>query len=287
MTKIREKAIADKMTGCEYSRVLDIYEEEQERGKTHEFSTVNLSYNGGEYELIDTPGHQKFIRSMIEGISFDVNIAMILVSMKENEFEASLSGGMTKEHLTLARAIGIEHLIIVANKMDLIDWDEKKCKKMVMEITKFVVKSLNWPRENLHVVPISAFQGVGLLSKEGLPDWYKGKSLLDTIDSIPAKSIADVATSELKETDQFFCDLIILCTSGSGLISVGYKCFVHFKGKESEASLEKIQGKSFLRNGDSAKCLFKLPLKYEFAVGMRIIVRKNNDTVGYGTIIKV
>ena len=109
---------------------------------------------------------------MIEGISGKVNIAVVLISMKDNEFASAFGSGMMKEHLILCRAIGIEHLILVANKMDLIEWDEKECKKKVMQVTKYVVKTLNWPKENLHVVPISAFLGTGLMDTEGVPDWY-------------------------------------------------------------------------------------------------------------------
>lgn len=62
---------------------------------------------------------------MIGGISERVHIACAVVSMLPNEFRAGLNGGMLKEHLTLARAIGLEHLIVLANKMDMIAWDHE------------------------------------------------------------------------------------------------------------------------------------------------------------------
>jgi translation elongation factor EF-1alpha len=83
MEKIRIKAKEDKMEPWIWSRVLDVYEEEMARGKTHEFDTVLFENKatGRSYRLIDTPGHQKFVRSMIEGISGKVNIAVVLISM--------------------------------------------------------------------------------------------------------------------------------------------------------------------------------------------------------------
>ena len=184
MEKIRIKAKADGMEPWIWSRVLDIYEEEMERGKTHEFDTITFENKDRSYQLIDTPGHQKFVRSMIEGISGNVNIGVVLISMKDNEFESAFGSGMMKEHLILARAIGIENLVLVANKMDLINWDEKQCKKKVMVVTKFLVKTLGWTKDNLHVVPISAFDGTGLIDTHGVPSWYKGKSFLDTLGNI-------------------------------------------------------------------------------------------------------
>lgn len=79
MEKIKQKAIQDKMERWVWSRVLDIYEEEMLKGKTHEFNLINFNYKDQEYELIDSPGHQIFVRSMIQGLSQNVNICVLLV----------------------------------------------------------------------------------------------------------------------------------------------------------------------------------------------------------------
>ena len=314
MEKIKIKAKEDGMESWIWARVLDIYEEEMERGKTHEFDCIifdNKNTNR-KYQLIDTPGHQKFVRSMIEGISQNVNIGIVLISMKDNEFEASFGPGMMKEHLILARAIGIEHLVLIANKMDIIDWDEKKCKEKIIAVTKYLVKTLMWPKENLHVVPISAFSGIGLMNSEGLPKWYKGKSFIETLDDIPSNtSEKDI---ELKHVDSNRI-VVELTNVGSAnsysiventhsvqndsnnnekensvstIISAGYFCMAHFNGIESEVHVEKISngGKPFLRSGEKAKCILLLQSKYSVAVGMRIILRKNNNTVAFGTVTK-
>jgi small GTP-binding protein len=284
MEKIRIKAQEDGASTCIYSRVLDIYEEEQERGKTYEFDTVTFNYKDKQYQLIDTPGHQKFVRSMIEGISQHVNIAVLLISMKENEFEAAFGSGMMKEHMVLCRAMGIEYMILAANKMDLIDWDEKRCKQKVMEVTKYLVKNLGWPKENLFVVPISAFQGIGLVDTVGIPEWYKGKSFLDTLDSLPDKP-KEIIT-DLVESDRFVCEVNTFAIEGN-IMTPGYLCIAHFNGQENEVTIEKIQGKPFLRGMEKAKCILKLPQKEKLAIGMRVIYRKGVNTVGYGRITAI
>lgn len=58
--KIKDKAKQDQMEKWIWARILDIYEEETSRGKTHEFSEIGFTYNDKDYTLIDTPGHQKF-----------------------------------------------------------------------------------------------------------------------------------------------------------------------------------------------------------------------------------
>lgn len=275
MDKIRRKAEEDGANTCIYSRVLDIYEEEMERGKTHEFDTVIFKYKGKEYQLIDTPGHQKFVRSMIEGISQQVNIAVLLISMKDNEFEAAMGAGMLREHMTLCRAIGIEYMILVANKMDLIDWDEKKCKDKIKEITKYLVKELSWSKECLFVVPISAFQGIGLIDTINIPDWYKGKSFLETLDSLPDKPKEII--NDFKESNRFVCE--INTYQIDNIILPGYLCIAHFNGEESEVTLEKIQGKPFLRGNDKGKSIFILPQREKLAVNLRVIFRKGTNTI--------
>ena len=284
MDRIREKAKEDKMESWVYARVLDIYEEEMERGKTHEFDTVIFNYKDKQYQLIDTPGHQKFVRSMIEGISHDVNIAVLLISMKDNEFEAAIGQGMMKEHLILCRSVGIEYIILLPNKMDMIDWDEKRCKEKVMQVTKYLVKNLAWPKENLSVVPISAFTGVGLVDTVGIPEWYKGKSFLETLDSLPDKP-KEVYT-ELIESNKFVCNIHNFGVDNIMIIT-GFTCVAHFNGEESDAVIEKIQGKSFLRSLENAKCIVILPRKEKLSVGMRVIYRKGNSTLGFGKITSI
>lgn len=308
MEKIRIKAKEDGMESWIWARVLDIYEEEQERGKTHEFDSVvfDNKLTGKKYELIDTPGHQKFVRSMIEGISKNVNIAIVLISMKDNEFEAAFGSGMMKEHLILSRAIGIEHLILVANKMDIIDWDEKKCKEKVMAVTKYLVKNLGWPKDKLYVVPISAFSGLGLMDTKGLPVWYKGKSFIDTVDSInDAKQV--IVSSQQKECNKFVCDVTNLGFASScdiidddfkkeedsqsqrTIISSGSLFIMHYDGEETDVTVDKIsnKGKPFIKSGEEGKCIMLTPQKIMLSIGTRVIFRKANNTIGFGNVTKI
>ena len=168
------------MTKWKYARILDIFEEEMARGKTHDFNEIELNYNNQQVILVDTPGHQSFVRAMINGISRNVNTAIILTSMIENEFESSFVRGMLKEHIILARCIGIENIIIVANKMDVIEWNQDIMNDRLKPLLTFI-KKIGLNTKNINIVPLSAWDGINLVDSINVPEWYKGKPLIDYI----------------------------------------------------------------------------------------------------------
>jgi small GTP-binding protein len=282
MENIRAKAQKDNAIGQVWSRVFDIYEEEMVKGKTHEFDFVDFVYGDKSYRLIDTPGHQKFIRSMIEGLSNDVDIAMLLVSMKDNEFSSGFENGSVKEHLTLARAIGIKNLIIVCNKMDLIDWNEDAYTKKVSIIKTFLTK-LSWPKDKIFSIPISAYQGTNLTTTENAPSWYKGGSLLGLIDSI--EIVTSPSEGETKSVNKFLCDILVL-NSANTIISPGYSCIMHYLGKETEVSIERLKSKKFLKTGEKDIVLFSCTAPIELSLKTRVILRNEDMTIGFGIVEK-
>lgn len=290
MDKIRRRAEKDKMVKWIWSRVLDIYEEEMLKGKTHEFNKLTFERKLGEdvkkYELIDTPGHGTFVRSMIEGINQNVNIAVLLVSMADNEFESSFERGMLKEHLILARATGIEHLLIVANKMDLVEWNQEDFMKKTNKVYKYVKKRLGWPKENIKVVPIAAYDGIGLTNKDGMPEWYQGKSLLDTLDSMPFDQRKQIIISGDHKAKQFKAKIRII-HSDNDIVPAGTRCVMCYEGKEAPIMIEKIKGKRFLRVGEQAECLIKLEYPIALEKGLRILFRQKKNTIGFGDITKL
>jgi translation elongation factor EF-1alpha len=282
MDQIRHTAKQDKMERWVWSRILDIYKDEMLRGKTHEFTTVDFDFNKKKYQLIDTPGHKGFVRSMIQGISGEINIAVLLLSVVDNEFESSFGRGMLKEHLTLARAAGIEHLIIVGNKMDLIDWSQDIYQKKVDRVMRFL-KKLKWKKDKITNIPMSAFNGIGLIDHKGYPEWYKGHNLLETLDSLPATPKKDIV-GEKKRTDIFIAKIMIL-NCGDTIITAGYQCMVHFQGKESEMSIIKIKNKRMARVGDIINCKIQFPRTEDIYTNMRLILRRNDHTIGFGKVL--
>ena len=285
MSKINKKAMKDKIGSWNWSRILDIYEEEMARGKTHKMSSVKFTYNQRKYELIDTPGHGCFVRSMIEGISGDVNIAVVLISMKENEFNAGFKGMLT-EHLFLVRAMGIKYIVVLGNKMDLIKWNEALYNERINKVINFLKNDLKWKTRNIRHIPICACKGIGLINRKGYPDWYDGKSFIETIDDLP--NAANVILDESKVSDmQIFDVKLKIYNTEDSVITSGYVCNIHFKGKDKEEEIEIIQikgGKKIMRKDDMAICTIKLENSTKIYHNLIIILRKNNYTVGFGKI---
>lgn len=172
---IEEKAKEDKMESWKYARILDIWEEERVRGKTQESNSITFSYQGKEYKLIDTPGHKHFIRHMINCLFEEAIVGCLVISVRE--FESSFERGQTKEDLLLLRASGIEQIIILLNKMDYIEWDQKKYDEYVQQLQDYI-KKLRFKK--VEYVPISAYYGINLIEKGGA-EWVQS-SFLDLLD---------------------------------------------------------------------------------------------------------
>lgn len=283
--KIKEKAKKDKMEKWVWSRILDIYEEEMLRGKTNEFNEIDFKYQDKTYQLIDTPGHQTFIRSMIDGISRDVDIGVLMVSMLENEFNASFDKGMLKEHLLIAKFVGIEKLIIIANKMDLIDWDFDIYTKRVKKVHQFLT-SIQWKSKNIYTIPISSFLGIGLINNDNMPSWYTGKSFLNTLDEI-GKNDKNTEYPETILSNNAIVKTLILDSMGS-VISGGFECIGHFNGKEIEITFEKIlNDKLFIKQGERSKSVIKWKQPENIYHDLRILLRKEETTIGLARIEKI
>ena len=278
LQKIFDTADKDKMTKSKWARVLDVFEEEILRGKTHEYINIDFTYNDQEYELIDTPGHLIFIREMIAGIC-GVQIACLLVSMLSNEFDASFERGTLKEHLIIARASGVEKIILLANKMDLISWNKDiynaNCEKVIQFLTK-----IGFLKTDIITIPISAWFGIGLCDTINMPEWYTGKCLLEELKNIKCKPVDII--KNIKGT-KFVIDTRI--ANYPSIITIGFNAIFHIGGKEYESELIGLKDHKFIKNGDKCITLWKLNDEYELTSD-RVIIRKDTKTIGIGKIIK-
>lgn len=268
-----------------WASVLDIWEEERVKGKTHEFSSLPFTYKNKKYELIDTPGHKVFIRSLIEGLTYFDNgsvIGCLLISMAKGEFEAGWIKGQTKEDVIIARSVGIDHLIVLINKMDLVNWDQKLYDETVTKIQPFV-KGCKF--KTIIFIPISAYQGIGLVDTINMPDWYTGPSLIEAIDSIKIEKEI-VEEIPLEKWNSMIAEIRILWTPN--LIAPGFSCIMHYDNKEYEVTLERFKNFKFLKEKDIAEVIIKstLPM-YKSRNVRKFLLRYNNNTIGFGKLLKL
>jgi len=283
MDVIRKNAKKDKMEKWVWARILDIYEEEMHKGKTHEFNEIEFTFDNKSYTLIDTPGHQSFVRSMISGISRDIDIAVLLVSAIENEFISSFNKGMLKEHLILSKSVGIKNLIILVNKMDVIQWNEIKYTEIKNTINKFL-KYINWV-ENTYFIPISSYNGEGIIDNFGYPEWYSGNNFLKQLDLI--KPDIEIINDEDKKLAKKVIIRTTIINCLDYIISKGFTCISHFDNKENEITFLKIMNdKSFINSTCRCKCIIEFRDDQPVYDNMKLILRKGDNTIGFGRIYK-
>jgi len=281
-----------------YSNLLDENEEEQIRGKTHEFNEIKFIYEDEgsvKYTIIDTPGHQQFVRSMISGISRNVKNAIVVVSMAENEFNASFTDGMLKEHLTLATSIGIEKYLIVANKMDKIGWDYDKTVAQVSQVKLFLMNKLHVPKDDVKFCFVNAYSGEGLIDPVDVA-WIKTKPLIHMFDMFLAlngtngtNGIDNDRHMEKYEINVnsgqcVVIDVHIFQLENPKLITLKYMCMIHYDGKEAEVVVNKINNKLFLREGDTGLVHFMTSEPIKIFTNGVVILRRGDMTIGVGTV---
>lgn len=250
-----------------YANLLDTEEQERVRGKTHEFSIYEFSHQNEQFALFDSPGHKSFVRSMIESISLYRNmLGVLVVSVVENEFRASFINGMLKEQVILARASGIENLIVCFNKMDLIDWEEPRYIDIKSQVTSFI-KSLKF--KEIKYIEVSAHQN------KGLDTLLKDITELAKDTPSTSKDLTTIKTKTLKTK----CKILF----AKQIITSGFQCILHINGKEYEAEISKIRNKKFVKSGEIADICFEFNDPIEISEKDRFIIRLEDYTIGFGT----
>jgi translation elongation factor EF-1alpha len=278
LEKIVKKAEEDKMLTHKWSRVLDICEEEQRKGKTNEYMDVEFKYKDNKFTIIDTPGHKIFIRSMIAGVSScKQDLACLVVSCIPKEFDAGFERGQIKEDIILIRSVGITNLVVAVNKMDSELVNNDGYKLVVSKLEKFL-KQLNF--KTVTYVPVSGWTGDGLLS------------LLDTIVNIAASN----KEKDIEDTkDEFFETKTIICTytilSPDSIITIGYEGVCHIGTDEMPYKVDKILNKNVVFAKADMKLKLEVVISFDNYIDikkdMRLIFRDKEKTVGFGKVLKI
>src|SRR5690554_3507043 len=147
---------------------------EREQGITIDVAYRYFSTPKRKFIIADTPGHLEYTRNMVTGAS-TANLAIILVDARQGMIE------QTCRHSFIASLLGIKHLVLCVNKMDLVDYKEEAFNKIVDQYKNFSSK-LGVP--DIHYIPISALYGDNVVNKSENMDWYKGSTLLYSLENV-------------------------------------------------------------------------------------------------------
>ncbi len=180
--KFRKEAEEKGKATFEFAWVMDHLKEERERGLTIDVAHRRFDTQKYYFTIIDAPGHRDFVKNMITGTS-QADAAVLVVSVPEGVM------AQTKEHIFLARTLGVEQLIVAMNKMDAVTpaYDENRFKE-VKEQTETILKSVGFKVDDVPFIPISAYKGDNAVAASENMPWYKGPTLVATLDTIKEPS---------------------------------------------------------------------------------------------------
>lgn len=158
----------------DYALLLDGLKAEREQGITIDVAYRYFSTNNRKFIIADTPGHEQYTRNMITGGS-TANLAIILVDARMGVIT------QTRRHTFLVSLLGIKHVVLAVNKMDLVDFSEDRFNEIVATYKEFVAP-LGIP--DINCIPLSALDGDNVVDKSDRTPWYKGESLLDFLETV-------------------------------------------------------------------------------------------------------
>ena len=137
--------------------VMDENDEEKKKGKTVEMGRANFDTPNKRWTIFDAPGHKNYVPNMIMGAAL-ADYGAVVISAKRGEFEAGFeAGGQTREHIQLAKSLGIQKLIIVVNKMDemTVKWSKERYDHIVNALRPFLAISGFDPDTDCTFIPVS------------------------------------------------------------------------------------------------------------------------------------
>ncbi len=158
----------------DYALLCDGLKAEREQGITIDVAYRYFSTNKRKFIIADTPGHEQYTRNMITGGS-TANLAIILVDARTGVIT------QTRRHTFLVSLLGIKHVVLAVNKMDLLDFSKEVFDKIVKDFTDFVAP-LGVP--DVQCIPLSALEGDNVVDKSERTPWYEGPSLLDYLENV-------------------------------------------------------------------------------------------------------
>ncbi|HUE59106.1 MAG TPA: GTP-binding protein, partial [Acidimicrobiales bacterium] len=147
---------------------------EREQGITIDVAYRYFSTPKRKFIIADTPGHIQYTRNMVTGAS-TADLALVLVDARNGVLEQS------RRHAFIASLLGIPHLVVCINKMDLVDWSQERFDEIREEFRSFAMKL---EVHDLTFIPVSALHGDNVVTRSASMDWYEGSPLLHHLEEV-------------------------------------------------------------------------------------------------------
>jgi bifunctional enzyme CysN/CysC len=168
LAHIEEASARQGFDRTELALLTDGLRAEREQGITIDVAYRYFATPRRKFVIADTPGHPQYTRNMVTGAS-TANLAIVLVDARKGLTEQS------RRHAFLSSLLGIPHIVIAVNKMDLVNWSEARFEEIHAEFTEFATKLQT---TDISFIPISALHGDNVVEQSSNMPWYQGTPLL-------------------------------------------------------------------------------------------------------------
>ena len=260
----------------DYALLVDGLSAEREQGITIDVAYRFFSTKNRKFIVADTPGHEQYTRNMITGAS-SADVAVILIDARKGVLE------QTKRHSFLTSIVGIKKVIVAVNKMDLIDYDQKKYNSIIEDYKQFS-KKLNF--EKIYDIPVSALKGDNILESTKNLSWFSGPTLISLLETIKVKNLTNTFVMPIQNVIRPNLDYRAFCGRiSSGTIAVGEKIRSLPSGKV--AKIESINiGNKKINKGFSNQSI-SLTLDTEIDISRGDVICQDNSPLEVSNIFDV
>jgi peptide chain release factor subunit 3 len=282
--KYEKEAIEKNRSSWFLAYIMDTNEEERAKGKTVEVGRAHFNTEKKRYTILDAPGHKNFVPNMISGVA-QADIAVLVVSSRKGEFEAGFErSGQTREHALLAKTLGVKKLIVVINKMDdpTTLWSKERYDSIQEQISKYL-RSIGFVANDVCYLPISGYTGQNIkvpVVAEECP-WWKGSTLLETLDSLKPLERMDELPLRIPVLDRYKDSgkTVIMGKVETGVLKTGDEILCNPNNIKLIAT--QIQNDEFIisvaKPGENVKIIVKVsPVEEEFVLKGSVISHPNN-----------
>lgn len=165
----------------EFAYLLDHLQEERKQGITIDTTQVFFNTDKRQYVIIDAPGHVEFVKNMITGAS-QAEAAVLIVDAAEGVQE------QTRRHSYMLALLGLKQVIVLVNKMDLVEYKQGRFEEVRSDVTDFL-KSIGIESEIF--IPASAIDGDNIATGSEKMNWYEGPTFLESLDTLTNRESAE------------------------------------------------------------------------------------------------
>ena len=193
LTAIAKTSERRGMAAVDLSLLTDGLQAEREQGITIDVAYRYFATPKRKFIIGDTPGHEQYTRNMVKAAS-TANLAIILIDARKGVLT------QTRRHAYLASLLGVPHVVLAVNKMDLVEYSKQRFEEIVGEFKRFAAQL---DLHDVHTIPLSALEGDNVVERSEMMDWYIGPPLLELLETLPIEH--DLNTTDFRFPVQWVC----------------------------------------------------------------------------------